>query len=312
LKIFHSITEFHSEKKTVLTLGTFDGVHLGHTAIIKKIIQNTDNGNLESVLLTFFPHPRMVLHKKSSLKLLNTLSEKIALLEKTGIENLIIHPFDEAFSELSAEDFVKTILIDCLQIQKIIIGYDHRFGKNRTANIDDLIGFGLKYDFEVAQISAQEINAIAISSTKIRTALETGNMALANACLGYPYFFGGTVAKGKQLGRTIGFPTANIALEETEKRIPKNGVSVVAIETKQGSFFGMMNIGFNPTVQGENQTIEVHLFDFDFDIYNCHIKVSVLKRIRSEEKFQSVQLLQKQLEKDKEFARQYLQNCSLF
>jgi riboflavin kinase/FMN adenylyltransferase len=289
-------------------LGTFDGVHIGHAAILKKLTQNTADGEFESAVLTFFPHPRMVLQGKSDLKLLNTINEKIDLLEKIGIENLIIHPFDANFSQISAEEFVKTVLVDQLHIQKIIIGYDHRFGKNRTANIDDLTAFGLKYGFEVEQISAQEINDISISSTKIRTALEDGEINLANEYLGYSYFLSGTVVKGKQLGRTIGFPTANIELEEEYKLVPKNGVYIVAAEIDGKSVYGMMNIGFNPTVQGEKRTIEVHFFDFDLDIYNRHILVAILQRIRSEEKFESVEFLKIQLGKDKDFSIQYIQN----
>jgi len=308
LKIFHSINEFHSDKKTILTLGTFDGVHIGHRSILKKLNENTENGKFESVVLTFFPHPRIVLQGKFDLKLLNTINEKIDLLDKIGIQNLIIHPFDANFAELSAEEFVKTILVDQLHIQKIIIGYDHRFGKNRTANINDLTAFGLKYGFEVEQLSAQEINEISISSTKIRTALEDGEINLANEYLGYAYFLSGTVVKGKQLGRTIGFPTANIELEEAYKLVPKNGVYVVAAEIDEKTVYGMMNIGFNPTVQGKNRTIEVHFFDFDSDIYDSHIRVAILQRIRSEEKFGSVELLTNQLKKDRDFSKYYLQN----
>lgn len=308
MKIFHSINEFHSDKKTILTLGTFDGVHIGHSAILKKLTQNTNNGEFESTVLTFFPHPRMVLQGKSDLKLLNTINEKISLLENIGIENLIIHSFDEKFAELSAEEFAKTVLVDQLHIHKIIIGYDHRFGKNRTADINDLISFGTQYGFEVEQISAQEIDAISISSTKIRNALELGDIDLANQYLGYSYFLSGTVVKGKQLGRTIGFPTANIDLEEAYKLVPKNGVYVVAAEIDGKTVFGMMNIGFNPTVQGQNRTIEVHFFDFDSDIYNRQIRVAVLQRIRSEEKFGSVELLTNQLKKDRDFSKNYLQN----
>ncbi|HBS54100.1 MAG TPA: riboflavin biosynthesis protein RibF [Flavobacterium sp.] len=306
MNIFHSINEFHSDKKTIVTLGTFDGVHLGHAAILKKLTQNTQNGTFESTVLTFFPHPRMVLQGKSDLKLLNTINEKIELLEKIGIDNLIIHPFDEKFAELNAEAFVSTILVDQLRVQKIIIGYDHRFGKNRTANIDDLISFGTQYGFEVEQISAQEIDEISISSTKIRTALEEGDIQLANEYLGYRYFLSGTVVKGKQLGRTIGFPTANISLEEDYKLVPQNGVYVVRAEIDGKTIYGMMNIGFNPTVQGKKKTIEVHLFNFDSDIYNCKIQVSILQRIRSEKKFESVEVLKEQLKKDKTFSLDYL------
>lgn len=308
MKIFHSINEFHSDKKTIVTIGTFDGVHLGHAAILKKLTQNTQNETFESTVLTFFPHPRMVLQGKSDLKLLNTINEKIELLEKIGIDNLIIHPFDEKFAELNAEAFVSTILVDHLHVQKIIIGYDHRFGKNRTANIDDLISFGAQFGFEVEQISAQEIDEISISSTKIRTALEEGDIQLANEYLGYSYFLSGTVVKGKQLGRTIGFPTANIALEEDYKLVPQNGVYVVQAEIDGNIIYGMMNIGFNPTVQGKQKTIEVHFFDFEGDIYNRKIQVAILQRIRSEKKFKSIELLTKQLDEDRSFSRNYLQN----
>ena len=307
LKLFHSINDFHSTKKTILTLGTFDGVHIGHKKILERITQNTENGKYESLVLTFFPHPRMVLQEKSEIKLLNTIAEKTKLLEETGIENLVIHPFNESFSRLTAEEFVHSILVDQFQIQKIIIGHDHRFGRNRTANIDDLIAFGAEYGFEVEQISAQEIQDVSVSSTKIRKALHEGNMALANDYLGYAYFLTGEVVKGKQLGRTIGFPTANIQIEEDYKLIPKNGVYVVKALIGQKEIFGMMNIGFNPTVNGEKQTIEVNLFDFDADIYGEKIEVSLLHYLREEQKFGSVDILKVQLNQDKINALAFIQ-----
>lgn len=306
LNLFHSINDFRSTKKTILTLGTFDGVHIGHKKILERIVQNTENGKYESLVLTFFPHPRMVLQEKSEIKLLNTITEKIKLLEQSGIENLIIHPFDEKFSRLTAEEFVRSILVDQFHIQKIIIGHDHRFGRNRTANIDDLIAFGAEYGFEVEQISAQEIQDVSISSTKIRTALQEGNMNLANDYLGYNYFFNGEIVKGKQLGRTIGFPTANIKIEEEYKLIPKNGVYVVKAIINQEEVFGMMNIGFNPTVEGQKQTIEVHLFDFNADIYGQKIEVSLLQYLREEQKFDSIDLLKAQLNQDKKNSFLYL------
>lgn len=306
LKIFHSINDFTSTKKTILTLGTFDGVHIGHKKILNKLTKNTENEKYESLVLTFFPHPRMVLQEHSDIKLLNTITEKIDLLEKIGIENLVIHPFDETFSRLTAEEFVSTILVDRFHIQKIIIGHDHRFGRNRTANIDNLIAFGKQYDFEVEQISVQEINDISVSSTKIRNALLEGDMTLANEYLGYDYFLTGTVIQGKQLGRTINFPTANLKIEENYKLIPKNGVYIVQSILNEKTVFGMMNIGFNPTVDGQNQSIEIHYFDFNADLYNQEIRVSILQRIRSEQKFESVNLLKEQLEKDKTTALAYL------
>ncbi len=306
LKLFHSINDFKSTKKTILTLGTFDGVHVGHKKILEKLTQNIEKGKYESLVLTFFPHPRMVLKGKSEVKSLNTINEKIELLEKIGIENLVIHPFDKIFSELSAEEFVKTVLVDQFHIQKIIIGHDHRFGKNRTANIDDLIHFGKQYHFEVEQISVQEINDVSISSTKIRKALTEGNMALANEYLGYDYFLTGIITKGKQLGRTIGFPTANLKIQENYKLIPRNGVYVVKSSINQKNVFGMMNIGFNPTVAGDNLSIEVHYFDFDADLYDQEIKVSLLAYLRPEQKFASVDLLKEQLAKDKISAMKFI------
>jgi len=299
LKLFHSINDFQSTKKTILTLGTFDGVHIGHKKILERITQNTENGKYESLVLTFFPHPRMVLQEKSEIRLLNTIDEKIKLLEATGIENLVVHPFNESFSRLTAEEFVSTILVDKFQIQKIIIGHDHRFGRNRTANIDDLIAFGIEYGFEVEQISAEEIQDVSVSSTKIRKALNEGNMALANEYLGYSYFLNGTIVKGKQLGRTIGFPTANIHIEEDYKLIPKIGVYVVKAIVNEETVYGMMNIGFNPTVNGDKQTIEVHLFNFDKDIYDQNIEVCLLHYIREEQKFSSLDALKAQLNQDK-------------
>ena len=306
LKIFHSINDFASTKKTILTLGTFDGVHIGHRKILEKIIQKSQNGTYESLVLTFFPHPRMVLQEHSDIKLLNTIDEKIDLLNQIGIENLVIHPFDEQFSRLTAEEFVSTILVDRFHIQKIIIGHDHRFGRNRTADIQDLIAFGEQYGFEVEQISVQEINEISVSSTKIRKALLQGDMVLANEYLGYEYFLTGIIVKGKQLGRTIGFPTANLKVEEDYKLIPQNGVYIVKSLINNKTVFGMMNIGFNPTVNGQNQTIEVNYFDFNEDLYGQEITVSILKRIRSEQKFESVSLLREQLQKDATTANTYL------
>ena len=306
LKLFESINEFQSTKKTILTLGTFDGVHIGHKKILERLTQNTENGKYESLVLTFFPHPRMVLQEKSEIKLLNTISEKSKLLEKSGIENLVIHPFNESFSRLTAEEFVHSILVNQFHIQKIIIGHDHRFGRNRTANIDNLIAFGAEYGFEVEQISAQEIQDVSVSSTKIRKALQDGNMSLANEYLGYAYFLTGEVVKGKQLGRTIGFPTANIQIKEDYKLIPKNGVYVVKTFIGQKEVFGMMNIGFNPTVNGQKQTIEVNLFDFDADIYGEKLEISLLKYLREEQKFGSVDLLKEQLNQDKKTALEFV------
>ncbi|WP_091141345.1 bifunctional riboflavin kinase/FAD synthetase [Flavobacterium caeni] len=306
MKIHRSIYDFKPEKKTVVTLGTFDGVHIGHRKIIEKLLQSAAQNQAESVILTFFPHPRMVLQDRSEIQLLNTLDEKIALLENTGLDHLIIHPFDENFSRLTADEFVSKILVGQFNIGKIIIGHDHRFGRNRTANIDDLIVFGQEYGFEVEQISAQEIDAVSVSSTKIRNALHQGNIALANEYLGYPYPLNGTVVQGKQLGRTIGFPTANLHIAEDYKLIPKIGVYVVQSQLEGRTVFGMMSIGTNPTVAGEHLTIETYFFDFDADLYGQKITLSLLEYLREEQKFESIDALKTAIANDQQKALGFL------
>ena len=299
MKVFNSIQSFKCDKKTIATIGTFDGVHIGHRKILDKLVKAATGSNYESLLLTFFPHPRMIVQPEADIKLLNTIDEKRELLEQIGLDNLIIHPFDHDFSNLEAEEFVKTVLVDRFNIQKIIIGYDHRFGKNRSANIDDLIRFGKIFNFEVEQIEVKELDDVSISSTKIRKALEEGNIKLANNYLGYNYSIGGKVIFGKQLGRTIGYPTANISIAEPYKLIPKIGVYAVTSIIKGEKYFGMMNIGFNPTVDGKAMTIEMNLFDFDQDIYDEFIQIEIHQRIRDEQKFGSLKELQNQLQKDK-------------
>ncbi|MEW5677524.1 bifunctional riboflavin kinase/FAD synthetase [Flavobacterium enshiense] len=306
MKIFQSIYEFQSNAKTVLTLGTFDGVHLGHQAILKRLKNAGAVLQCETVVLTFFPHPRMVLQQDSGIKLLNTIDEKAFLLEKAQVANLVVHPFDVKFSKLSAEDFVTEILVKQFNIAKIIIGYDHRFGKNRSATIEDLIAFGEQFGFEVEQISAEEINEVSVSSTKIRTALDSGNISLANKYLGYDYFFTGTVVTGKQNGRTIGFPTANIKVEETYKLIPQDGVYVVSAEIDQQRVYGMMNIGNNPTLDGKSKSIEVHFFNFQDNLYGRSLTIMLHERLRSEVKFSSVDMLKEQLIKDREQSLDYI------
>lgn len=306
MKTYNSIFSYSCKKKTILTLGTFDGVHIGHQSILNKLKKATAEGLYESVVLTFFPHPRMVLNQDVNIKLLNTIDEKTELLQKFGIDSLIIHPFDATFSKLTAEEFVVNILIKQLNIQKIIIGYDHRFGINRSANIDDLINFGIKYNFEVEQISAKEIDAISISSTKIRKALLEGNVKNANEYLGHSYSFSGKVVAGKKNGRVIGYPTANIQIKENYKLIPKSGVYIVSSKIGDSLFYGMMNIGTNPTIGDNDQTIEVHFFNFDADIYDRILTISVLEFIRVEKKFESLSELQQQLGKDKKFSLDFI------
>lgn len=310
MKIYQSLNEFNPSKKTIVTLGTFDGIHLGHVAILNKICNLAKQENLESVLLTFFPHPRFVVKNDAEIKLLNTMTEKAILLEQKGIQNFIIHPFDKLFSELSPREFVKQVLIKQLNIQKIIIGYDHKFGKNRAADFNDLIAFGKEFGFEVEEISAKQINEVSVSSTKIRNSLIEGNISLANAYLGYPYMLSGIVVKGNQLGRTIGFPTANIEISENYKLIPKNGVYIVTALVNNKTIFGMMNIGVKPTL-GENLlSIEVHLLQFSEDIYGQKIQVNVIERLRDEQKFESFEVLKSQLEIDKKNTLHYFENLT--
>jgi riboflavin kinase/FMN adenylyltransferase len=308
VKIFNSIKSFNSTKPTIVTIGTFDGIHLGHCKILEQITKNAHVLNCESLVLTFFPHPRMVLQEGTEMKQLNTLNEKIALLDNLGIDNLVVHPFDKEFSRLTAEEFVKKVLIDVFKIKKIIIGHDHRFGRNRTATIDDLINFGETYGFEVEQISAKEINEVSISSTKIRNALLEGNIELATNYLGYDYSLTGIIIKGKQLGRTIGYPTANITIEEDYKLIPNNGVYIAKSVLNGKTVFGMMNIGNRPTVDGTKQTIEINFFDFKQDLYGQKITISLLHRMRSEQKFESINALKNQLGKDKKTALAFIEN----
>lgn len=305
MKTFQSIDEFSCQKSTAVTIGTFDGVHIGHQKIITKLIQSAKSSNLESSVLTFFPHPRMILQDNQELKLLNSIEERTQLLSNCGLQNLVIHPFDHAFSRLTAEEFVQSIIADQFKCKKMIIGYDHRFGRNRTATIEDLIVYGKKFDFEVEQISAEEIQDVTVSSTKIRKAIEEGNLALANSYLGYYYLLTGKIEKGKGIGRTINFPTANLFVEETYKLIPKQGVYVIQSIWKDKLVKGIMNIGFNPTVNGEKQSIEVHFFDFDENLYDKKIQVQVIHRLRDEIKFESLEKLKRQIQLDKEKALDY-------
>ncbi len=306
MNTYQSIFDYKNNKKSILTLGTFDGVHIGHQKIIKKLVEQAVNDDYESVLLTFFPHPRMVLKQDERIQLLNTIDEKMQLIEKLGINHLIIHPFDATFSELSAEDFVKKILVNQLNLAKIIIGYDHKFGKNRSADINDLIILGKKYNFEVEQISAKEIDDISISSTKIRKALTEGNIELANTYLGHNYSLSGTVIEGKKIGRTLNYPTANLKITEDYKLVPKNGVYIVSSNLNNKTVFGMMNIGQNPTVEGTSNSIEIHYFDFNEEIYSQKITVNLLSRIRDEQKFNSLDELKKQLDTDKIYSKNYI------
>ncbi|MGB1168769.1 MAG: bifunctional riboflavin kinase/FAD synthetase [Flavobacteriaceae bacterium] len=308
MKIIQSIAAFDSSEKTIVTIGTFDGIHIGHKKILNNLIKTANKEGKKSVLLTFFPHPRMVLQKDKTILLLNTLDEKSTLLEKMGLDYLIIHPFSREFSRLSALDFVRDVLVNKLNTSKLIIGYDHHFGKNREGNIHQLKEYCLLYDFEIEEIPAQDIDDVSVSSTKIRIALKKGNLKTANKYLGYNYMLSGDVVSGKRLGGKIGFPTANIKIKEPYKLIPSMGVYVIRTHINNVLFHGIMNIGFNPTVLGKQQTIEAHLFEFNSDLYGKMITVEFLYFLREEQKFKSIKELIAQLNIDKENAISFLSN----
>lgn len=311
MKIIRSITAFNSSEKTIVTIGTFDGIHIGHQKILKDLIKTAKKEGKKSVLLTFFPHPRMVLQKDNKILLLNTIEEKSGLLEKMGLDYLIIHPFSKEFSRLTALDFVRDILVNKLNTSRLIIGYDHHFGKNREGNIHQLKEYSLLYDFKVEEIPAQDIDDVSVSSTKIRTALKEGNLKTANNYLGYHYMLNGTVVSGKKLGGTIGFPTANLEIKEPYKLVPKTGVYIIKTHINTVLYTGIMNIGFNPTVLGKHQTIEAHLFDFNEDLYGKEIMIEFIYFLREEHKFKSIEELVVQLNIDKENAISYLSNNPL-
>lgn len=308
LVTLHNISEFQKGEKAFVTIGTFDGVHFGHQRILEKLVSDAKKAGKKSILLTFFPHPRMVLQKDSSLELINTIEERKNLLAKTGLDYLIIHPFSKEFSRLTALAFVRDILVNQFNVSKLCIGYDHHFGKNREGNITQLQEYSKLYDFDIEEIPAQDIDDVSVSSTKIRKALAEGNVKTANTYLGYPFMLNGNVVNGKQLGGKIGFPTANIDVEEAYKLIPKTGVYVVRSTIKDEIIYGMMNIGKRPTVDGKHQTIEVHFFDFNQDLYEQSLTVELLYFLRDEHKFDSVEHLISQLHKDEIQARDFIAN----
>lgn len=291
-------------KNSVVTIGTFDGVHVGHQKIINRLVHIAETNKLQALVLTFFPHPRMVVQKDSSIKLINTIDEKAAQLQQLGVDHLVLKEFTNTFSRLSALEYVRDVLVNKLKVKHIIVGYDHHFGRNRTATIEDLIEFGKFYGFEVTQIDAQEVGDVAVSSTKIRAALREGNMRVANDFLGYNFMLTGTVVKGKGLGANLSFPTANIFIEEPYKLIPKQGVYLVQSKIENQLVYGMMNIGKNPTVSQDNKThIEVHFFNLDANLYTKTLKIELLEHLRSEIKFPNIEALKVQLEKDKALAQ---------
>lgn len=297
-------------KNAVVTSGTFDGVHVGHQKILKRLREAADENGGETVMITYWPHPRMVLKPlDNTLKLLSTFPEKANLLETYGVDHLVKIPFTKEFSQMTAEDYIRVVLHDRIKTSHIITGYDHRFGKNREGGLEDLVSFAAKYHYEVEEIPREDIDEIGVSSTKIRKALEVGDVKLANQYLGRPYTITGLVVKGKQLGRTLGFPTANISVKQGYKLIPADGIYAVKVCNKYKKRDGMLNIGHRPTVGGEHKTIEVHIFDFDDDIYNSEISLEFIDHVREEIKFDSVDKLKQQLNKDEKSVRAILTDC---
>ena len=308
MRIFNGFEEITPIKNAVLTIGTFDGVHIGHQKILQQLNEEAYKIDGETVLFTFYPHPRMVLNPKShGLKLIQTQIEKIEKLKKHGLQNLIVQPFTSEFSNLSAKDFVEKFLIEKLNVKKLVIGHDHQFGKNREGTLEFLKTMADRYNFEVIEIPAQEINEVNISSTRIRNSILSGDIDVANSYLGDPFELNGQVVKGNQLGRTIGFPTANIEVNSDIKIIPQKGVYAVEIQLSDYSYYiGMMNIGNRPTLNNElKETIEVNIFDFDEMIYSTEIKVKIFTRIRDEHKFDSIEKLKEQLFNDEKTCRSY-------
>jgi len=312
MKIYHHIDEFKQIHNAVVTIGTFDGVHIGHQKIISRLQEVAKNIGGESVILTFFPHPRMILHPDDpNIKLISTLDEKAEKLAAMGIDHLIITPFTRDFSNLSPLEYIKEVLVEKIGTRYIIIGYDHRFGKDRTGGMKELQSLASDFDFDVEEIPEQDIHDVAVSSTKIRNAILSGDTKTANDFLGYAFQLRGKVIKGDQLGRVLGFPTANLFLEESYKLIPSDGIYAVnidfmSIELNQMPAKGMAYIGHRPTINGMSRNIEVNIFDFDQDIYGQTICINFMEYLRADKKFDSLEKLREQLIKDEKAARKIL------
>ena len=326
MKIYHQLSDFKKLPNAVVTIGTFDGVHYGHQKIIKRLCELAKATGGESVILTFFPHPRMIIDPENQdLKLINTINEKAEILEKLGVDHLIITPFTRDFSNLTPSQYIENILVEKIGTKQIIVGYDHRFGKDRAGGMKELVAYSKIYGFSIEEIPEQDINAVAVSSTKVRNALLAGDVSLAADYLGYDFSLSGPVIKGDKIGRTIGFPTANIFVEETYKLIPSDGIYAVTIEMESKSedgslksednkltnrqlptsdiglqtFKGMAYIGQRPTINGMTRNIEVNIFDFNQEIYGQTIKMNFLKFLRGDVKFDGLAALTVQLQQDK-------------
>ena len=309
MRIYKGIDELGDFKNSVVTIGTFDGAHKGHQKILSRLNDRAKETDGESILFTFYPHPRMIVFPEThNLKLLQTIEEKIESLASFGLDNLIIYPFTKDFSRLTAFEFVRDILVEKLKVKTLVIGYDHQFGRNREGDLEFLKETAKIFDFEVEEISAEEVQEVNVSSTKIRQSLNNGNIERANEFLGRPFLCTGTVVEGKRLGRELGFPTLNIQLNNEHKILPKDGVYAVQVKIGEASFNGMMNIGQNPTVQNDadqEKKIEVHIFDFDKEVYGAEVKVFFEKYIRDEKTFSNLGELKSQLIQDENSVRTY-------
>lgn len=298
MQILSNLFEIKLPESTIATIGTFDGIHIGHQKILNSLARFAKENSLKSVVITFDPHPRKIINKKNSIELINTIEEKKEKLKTLGIDYLIVQKFDEKFSETEANKFVE-ILKNNINIEKLIVGYDHRFGKNRNADINDLKKYGKELNFEVIEIDALEIEEVNISSTKIRSAIKDGNIRLANSYLGYNFFLSGEVVKGHSRGKELGFPTANLKIDE-DKIIPKNGVYLVKSKIDHQDIYGMMNIGYNPTFNNKSKKIETHFFNLNKNLYGKIIKIELLEYIREEKRFETVDDLIQRLKLDRE------------
>lgn len=307
MKVFRDLSEFDIQEGLVVTTGTFDGVHLGHQKVLKSLVDSAKINGLQSLILTFHPHPRIVLQQNTDLKLLSTIDEKIDLLAKQGIDNLLILPFTKAFSRTTSLEFVREILVNTLGTQKLILGYDHHFGRNREGSFEHLLEFGPLYGFEVKEIPAKDVDEVNVSSTKIREALELGDVKRAERLLGHRYALRGEVVKGRQIGSVLGFPTANISVDNPYKLIPLEGVYAVTVNFGSRDFSGMLNIGYRPTFEGEKElSIEVNVFDFNQDLYGQEIEIFFVDRIRKEVTFENTDELIRQLKIDEVNCRKAL------
>mgnify|MGYP001144646876 CR=1 FL=1 len=309
MKLIYDISDFKATKPVVLTQGTFDGVHFGHKKILRKVVKQAKEMGGESILLTFYPHPRLVLYPDdNTLKMLSTIEEKVKKVEELGLDYLIILPFTKELSRLRADEFVRDILVEKLSISQLVIGYDHRFGRNREGGIEEMLNFANVFGFEIEEIPAQDIKESTVSSTKIRKALLKGDVGLANQYLEENYKVTGKVEQGAQRGTSIGYPTANLRVTSSYKLIPLNGVYAVWVYVDEKRYGGMLNIGHNPTFDDKDWSIEVHILDFEKNIYHKEITIEFIDRVRDEQEFKSIEELKKQLKEDEKRIRDVLQS----